>query len=222
LTFIVVDVPQYSPFLFAVGQVILRLLLRVFCRWRVEGRENVPSQGAAILACNHLSLIDPPIVGTMVTPRKLFYMAKAELFRSRPLRWLITRLGAYPVRRGTADRRALQQTLNILKAGELVLVFPEGTRSEDGNLQPPELGIALLVAQARVPVIPVALTGTNHVLPRGSSIPRPAHVQLRVGKPITFDDLSARPDREEMQQVAERIMREIKQLWNADKQDTYL
>jgi 1-acyl-sn-glycerol-3-phosphate acyltransferase len=109
----------------------------------------------------------------------------------------------------------LKTTLELLKAGELVLVFPEGTRSEDGNLQPPELGIAFLAAHARVPVIPVALIGTNKVLPRGSFIPRPVHVCVRIGEPLTFD-LDSHPDREALRQTAERIMQEIAQLLDAD------
>jgi 1-acyl-sn-glycerol-3-phosphate acyltransferase len=201
--------------LFAIAQAVLIPWLRVYCRWRVEGRENLPREGGAILACNHISYLDPPVMGAAIAPRRLYYMAKSELFRSRPLRWLITRLGVYPVRRGTADRRALKTTLELLKAGELVLVFPEGTRSEDGNLQPPELGIAFLAAHARVPVIPVALIGTNKVLPRGSFIPRPVHVCVRIGEPLTFD-LDSHPDREALRQTAERIMQEIAQLLDAD------
>ncbi len=210
------DIPQSSPFLYALGAIVVKSSLRVFCRWRVEGKENVPREGAAIVACNHVSYLDPLTVGAAIAPRRMYYMAKDELFRVPLLSALLTRVGAFPVQRGTADRRALRTTLQLLKAGELVLMFPEGTRSKDGALQPPELGIAHLIAHARVPVVPVAVTGTHKVLPRDAFIPRPARVHVRIGKPFTFDNLAPRPEREALQDVADHIMLEIKRLLAAE------
>lgn len=210
------NTPHHSPFLYTLGVAVVKSSLRVFCRWRVEGKENVPHEGAAIVACNHVSYLDPMTVGAAIAPRRMYYMAKGELFRVPLLSALLTRVGAFPVQRGTADRRALRTTLQLLKAGEMVLVFPEGTRSKDGTLQPPELGIAHLIAHARVPVVPVAVTGTHKVLPRDAFIPRPARVQVRIGKPFTFDDLAPRPEREGLQHVADRIMLEIRRLLRTD------
>jgi len=215
-----VDLPQVCPWFYALGAAIVKPSLRVLCRWRVEGKKNVPPRGGAIVACNHVSYLDPVMVGAAMAPRRMYYMAKSELFRVPLLSALIARLGAFPVQRGTADRRALRTALRLLKAGELVLMFPEGTRSKDGNLQPPELGIAHLVAHARVPVLPVAVAGTHKLLPRDSFIPRPARVQVRIGKPLTFDDLAPRPPREALQGVAERIMLEIRRLLRADGENT--
>ncbi|MCS6861502.1 MAG: 1-acyl-sn-glycerol-3-phosphate acyltransferase [Abditibacteriales bacterium] len=211
----IVNTPGHSLLLHSVGAVVVKSSLRVFCRWQVVGKENVPRAGGAIVACNHVSYLDPPVVGAAMLPRRLYYMARDDLFRVPLLSALIRRLGAFPVRRGTADRGALRMTLQLLKAGEMVLMFPEGTRSPDGTLQPPELGIAYLVAHARVPVVPVAVVGTHKVLPRGAFLPRPAPVQVRIGKPFTFDDLAPRPSREALRRVAERIMLEIGRLLSA-------
>lgn len=207
-----VNTPRHSPWLYALGAVVVKPSLRVFCRWRVEGKENVPPAGAAIVASNHVSYLDPPVVGAAMLPRRMYYMARDDLFRRPLFSALITRLGAFPVRRGTADRRALRTALQLLQAGELILIFPEGTRSKDGTLQPPELGIAHLVAHARVPVVPVAVKGTHQVLPRGACLPRPARVHVRIGEPLTFDDLDPRPKREALQGVADRITLAIKRL----------
>ena len=193
-------------FMYFVFVKLIRLWLLVFCHWRVSGRGNVPAHGAAIIAPNHISYLDPPAVGSAFD-RQIFFMAKAELFEVPFLGWLIRQCGAFPVRRGVADRAALRQAEQLLRAGHGVMVFPEGTRSEDGRLTPAELGIAMLALRTGAPVVPIGVDGTDRSLPRHSPVMRPARVRVNVGRALTFDDLcrSGPLTREAAEEAARRI-----------------
>jgi 1-acyl-sn-glycerol-3-phosphate acyltransferase len=148
-----------------------------------QGTEHVPARGSVILAVNHVSALDPFVVGS-VFDRPLRFMAKEELFRSRLLRMLFSSLGAYPVRRDRADIGSIKQTLGHLRRGEVVLMFPEGTRGDGTTLGPVRPGVAILAARAHVPVIPVYHEGMRRVLPRGARVPRPHPVRVFVGPPM--------------------------------------
>jgi 1-acyl-sn-glycerol-3-phosphate acyltransferase len=125
----------------------------IFCRLRIVGIENVPKTGAMILASNHISAVDPPFLGSTLN-RPLFYMAKKELFRNFILGPLIKRLNTVPVDRGVFDRNALQRSLQILKGGDGLIMFPEGTRSRSGKLGKGKPGIGMLAKSASVPIVP--------------------------------------------------------------------
>ena len=185
---------------------LIRLLLFAFCRWRVAGLENVPRTGAMIIAPNHISYLDPPVAGSALD-RQIFFLAKVELFEVPVLGWLIRQYGAFPVHRGVADRAALRHTERLLRAGEGVMVFPEGTRSEDGRLMPTEMGIAMLALRTGAPVVPIGVDGTDRALPRDSFIIRPAKIRINIGRPLTFDDLRGNGPlgREVLQEAARRI-----------------
>lgn len=195
---------------FFVGRALWRAFFTIMGRWRIYGRENVPASGGVILAPNHVSYVDPPLAGSAIE-RKTWFMAKSELFRIPVLGPILPKVCAFPVKRGTPDREALRNALNLLAEGQVVVVFPEGTRSPDGNLQKPELGIGLLALRSGAPVVPVAFIGSDRLLPRGSPIPRFAHVTVRIGQPLRFarDDAAPRQARE---RVAGEIMSALARL----------
>jgi 1-acyl-sn-glycerol-3-phosphate acyltransferase len=210
LTDLMID-KRYWP-LYRLGHWLVGAGLWLLGRWEVHGHERVPREGPVILAPNHRSYLDPPALGTAME-RPIWFMAKSELFESFPLGPIIWRTRAFPVRRGTPDRRALRNCLRLLEAGEIVTVFPEGERSKTGTLQEPELGIAMIALRSRAPVVPVGLTGTDKVLPRHSVLPHFGKVIVRFGEPMTFPEYYDRKaSKEDLQAIAERVMREIARL----------
>lgn len=183
-------------------------LLRVGFRFRALGAENVPREGPVLLAANHVSLLDPPIVGAGA-PRPLQFMAKAELFRIPLLGALIRRVNAHPVERAAADAGALRGALGLLQAGKALLVFPEGTRGTEGTLRPGKPGTGMLAARSEAPVVPVYIRGTGQALPRGSRFPRPARVTVAFGPPLRF---RRGRGREHYQRITDEIMAAIGRL----------
>ena len=192
----------------------MRPVLLWYFRVRVEGLERVPSRGPAILAINHLSMLDPILVGA-VMPRTVHFMAKEELFRYPLLGWLLRRFHAFPVRRGQADREALSRALAVLKAGEVVGIFPEGTRSPDGQLLPLQGGTAFLALKSGAAVIPVAIAGTHRAMPRGALWPRRTRVEIRVGEPMALGPApSGSVRREQLEAVSQSITLALHRLVN--------
>jgi 1-acyl-sn-glycerol-3-phosphate acyltransferase len=146
-----------------------------------------------ILAPNHVAVMDPPYL-SLITRRQLRMMAKEELFRPRVVGRYLHALGAFPVRRGTADRAALRQAVELLKQGHLVGIFPEGTRSDGTFLRPAEKGFALIARQTGAPIVPVAIEGTERILPRGSKRPHRGRVQISIGRPFTAQEVLAQSE----------------------------
>ena len=137
-------------------------LFRGLYRIKVYGTEHIPADGALVLCCNHRSNIDPVTLGAAVgkkrkPKRQVFYMAKKELFENKALKWLITKLGAFPVSRGESDSSAIETAYEILRRGDILGIFPEGTRSKDGNLLRFKSGAALISQQSGAPVLPAAI-----------------------------------------------------------------
>lgn len=181
---------------------LLRLFFRVIFRWEISGTANIPAAGAAILAANHASYWDPPVIGC-ATVRRVHYMAKEELFAIPILGWVITRLGAFPVKRGTADRAALRCAAGLLRAGQVVGIFPEGTRIRTGRLGAPNPGLAVIAALSGAPVIPTAVGGTYR--PAGQSgWPR---FTVRFGSPLFFT--GDRHDRQALDAFNQQVMAQI-------------
>lgn len=161
--------------LYARVRLLAAIVLRAWFRVRVSGVEHIPADGPAIVAPNHKNFLDPFFIG-IVTRRHVRYMAKAEMFRG-PLAWLLPRLGGFPVRRGETDAEALQTARAILRAGGVVVVFPEGTRVEPPDaLGSPHHGAGRLALETGTPIIPAAITGTSHLW-RGA-LPKIRRVQL--------------------------------------------
>ena len=166
--------------------------LRVWFRLSVAGREHVPEEGAAIIAPNHKSFLDAFFVG-LSTPRRVRFMAKTELFRGPLLGGLFLRLGAFPVRRGESDAEAIETARIVLEQGELLVMFPEGTRVEDpGALGTPHHGAGRLALEAGVPLVPAAIAGTAHLWL--GPIPKPRHVRVAFVAPIDPAHLGNHPD----------------------------
>lgn len=161
----------------------LQPLVRLYFRLTVEGKENMPKTGPVLLASNHCSHLDPPLIALSVF-RRLTFLAKEELFSVPVLGSLILSFGAHPVARRQGDVKAIRTALRLLKEGDVLLIFPEGTRSEDGHLQIFENGLAWLSLRAGVPVVPMHITGTYEAYPKGARFPRPAKVHVRLGAPI--------------------------------------
>ncbi|MFN3648388.1 MAG: lysophospholipid acyltransferase family protein [Armatimonadota bacterium] len=190
---------------------LLRGLFMLLFRYRVEGAEHVPATGPVILASNHTSMLDPPVVAVGVW-RRTVVMAKEELFRNALFAWYIRRLGAFPVKRGAGDRGALKHAFGALAAGESLLIFPEGTRSPDGELQPPEMGIGMIAYRSGAPVVPVYVDNTHHALPRSGGI-RMVPVRVAYGAPLRFQTPEGkRPDRDDYQAAAQEVMARITEL----------
>ncbi|MGH9165375.1 MAG: lysophospholipid acyltransferase family protein [Acidimicrobiales bacterium] len=155
---------------------------RMFWRLSVEGLEHVPA-GAFILAPVHRSNIDTPLVG-IVTRRRLRYMGKDSMWKYKPVGWFFDVLGSFPVRRGTVDREALQRCLEILEAGEVLVLFPEGTRQSGPVVQSLWEGAAYLALRAGVPIVPVGIGGSERAMPKGARFVRPVKVHIVIGPPI--------------------------------------
>ena len=190
--------------LYAILKPIVLGLLRLLCRVEVHGRAFMPLQGGLLIVANHSSVLDPPLVGA-VAPRPLSFLAKEELFRIPLFGRLIAGVNARPVRREGADAKALRTALRLLEQGEALLVFPEGTRGDEGTLRPPKPGAGMLAVLSGVPVVPAYVRGSGGVWPRGRSLPRPGKVVVTYGEPMTFERTPGM-ERKEQYEAASRAM----------------
>ena len=187
-------------------RLVCRVVCRAFMRLRTWGLENVPAEGGLIMACNHQSYLDPPLVGCMLE-RESRFLARSTLFAFPPVGWLIRSVGAMPVGRGESDRTALRRAEAELRAGWLLTLFPEGTRTPDGRVKRLKPGVASLALRAGVPILPAYIHGAFEVWPRARKLPRPAPVGVFYGKPIpppAAGDLSRKAR-------AERLTRELQE-----------
>ena len=167
-----------------VVRLVLTPLFLTYLRMKRTGREHIPAEGPVILASNHRSFFDPFIIGTM-TRRPVYYVAKKELFAySRLLGWVLNALGAFPVDRGAGDQDTIDTAKAILDRGEIVLMFPEGTRTRPGSLGKPRRGVGRLALETGAPVVPIAIIGTEDIR-RGWRF-RPRKVRLRAGRALHF------------------------------------
>ncbi|MBC7287759.1 MAG: 1-acyl-sn-glycerol-3-phosphate acyltransferase [Armatimonadetes bacterium] len=178
----------------------------------VFGTENIPQEGGAVIAPNHVSFLDPPLVAACL-PRRTYFMAKRELFEPPLFGELIHSLYAFPVERGLGDRGALQRAIELVKAGELVIIFPEGTRSRDGKIGEGQLGPAIVAGRAARPIVPCAILGTERMLPPGTKLPRRARFYISFGQPVwVLPDEQGRLSRQVLQAATDEVMRRIREM----------
>ena len=211
-----------------VVKAILTPILRVVWRPWVEGLEHVPTHGPAILASNHLSFLDSFFL-PLVVPRRITFLAKSDYFTEAGIKGWFKRMffsgvGQVPIDRsgGKASERALRAGVRILKEGNLLGIYPEGTRSPDGRLYRGKVGVARMALEAGVPVIPVAMIGTFEVQPPGQLIPRIRRVGIRIGRPLDFSRYKGMSDdRFVLRSMTDEIMYELMSLSGQEYVDMY-
>jgi 1-acyl-sn-glycerol-3-phosphate acyltransferase len=197
--------------LYAVLKPIAAALMRLFFRLESRGREHVPLTGPLLLVSNHVSLLDPPLVGASA-PRPLYFLAKEELFRVPLLGRLIHGVNARPVKRDGTDTRALKMALRLLGEGHAILIFPEGTRGRGGRLGEGKAGAGMLAVMSGAPVVPVHVSGSDRALPPGRALPRPAKVRVVFGPPLHFKPGTGEARKESYREASAEMMRAIAQL----------
>ena len=180
-------------------------MLHGYLRGRVYGAKQVPTSGPLIVVANHASYFDPPVLSCCVR-RPVSFMAKESLFKIPVFAPAIRAYGAYPVKRGSADRSAIRAALKQLENGWAVGLFLEGVRTPDGRVPSPKLGAALIAAKAQVPLLPVSLWGTEKILRKGSAWPRSTPITVRIGSPIAPP---ATTNKAELQAMTQRCTDEI-------------
>lgn len=169
--------------LYHIGRWAVRTFFFLFTRFEVRGRQNVPMSGAMLVAANHLSLADPPVVGVSLG-RATYFMAKEELFRSRFSGYFVSRFGAFPVHRGKLDREAIRQSEKVLSRGKALVMFPEGARKgKDASKADGYLGAALIAGRSDVPVLPVGIAGTDSLVGWAWMLRRP-RITVNIGVPF--------------------------------------
>jgi glycerol-3-phosphate dehydrogenase (NAD(P)+) len=189
-----------NPLLYLLARATLLPFFLLYLRLERIGREHLPQSGPLILTANHRSFLDPFVIGTL-TRRPVYYVAKRELFERRWQAWLLNSLGAFPVDRGAGDEDAMDTARAILRRGDCVVIFPEGTRVRRGPLGPPRRGVGRLALETGARVVPVAVIGTEDVR-RGLRV-RPRKVRIRCGAPLMFPTV-AHPSPALAMSVAER------------------
>lgn len=188
----------YQPLLYSVAKNLCYWVFKIAWRLNVQGVENVPLEGAVIIASNHRSLADPPLVGSSL-PRHLHFLAKEELFSFKPFGWLIRNLNAHPLRRASSDVRAFKAAREILGSGEGLILFPEGRRGKTDDLQAGKAGVGMLAAMSDCPVVPVYIENSGHMK---SFKP----ITVAFGRPIRFTGFLS------YQAMADGVMAEIARL----------
>jgi 1-acyl-sn-glycerol-3-phosphate acyltransferase len=190
-----------------VGYNLTKLLARIFFRLRVVHRERMINHGPVILASNHQSFLDPPLVGS-VSDRAVYFLARRTLLDGWFSGWILPKLNVIPVdSEGGKDRTALKALIRILRAGQGTLVFPEGQRTPDGKLQPAQPGLGLVIAKTLAPVVPMRVFGGYEAWPIHEKWPRPGRITIIVGEPIFFTAQEVEAGGKELyQRLSQRVM----------------
>jgi 1-acyl-sn-glycerol-3-phosphate acyltransferase len=187
--------------------VIYTILFRV----SRKGTHLVPKKGPVMVICNHVSHLDPPLVAISL-PRRLTFLAKQELFDHWFMGPYLTSLGVFPIKRGSSDRASIRHALSLLRNGNVLVMFPEGTRSSDGELKPPKSGVAMMVNQMpEITIVPARISGTFQAFGPGRSFPSPKKVSIHYGEPFSLADLGTLPTvkKELYQKLGEEFMARI-------------
>ena len=188
---------------------LIRVILKIFWRYKRIGGDHIPKKGGVIIASNHAAYVDPPFIGS-VCPRELSYLAKAELFSHPLFGWLIRKYNAIPIARGAFDRRAITQAVRLLKEGRGLLLFPEGTRSREGSFLEPKLGVGMIACEAGVPIVPTYISNSSNLL---NSFLKRRRLVIIFDTPIGTDWLARVPkNKEGYRIIGQEIMNRIGEL----------
>lgn len=184
-------------------QILLQVSFCAYFNVRIFHRERVPKTGPVLLVCNHQSFLDPPLCGVGL-PRELDYIARDSLFRNPAFGWLIRSVNAFPIQRNAADLRAIRSIIDRLQQGRVIVLFPEGTRTRDGRLQPIQSGIELIARKSGATTIPVIVDGAYEVWPRQNPLPIPGPIRVLFGHPIPADEIKGMPRGAYVQEISRR------------------
>jgi 1-acyl-sn-glycerol-3-phosphate acyltransferase len=193
-----------------VGYHLSRILAQIFFRFRIQHRERMIQSGPVIVASNHQSYFDPPLVGN-ACDRAIYFLARRNLLNVPVLGWFLPKLNVIPVDQEGVDRSALKGLIRVLKRGEGALIFPEGERTFDGNLLPAQPGVGLIIARTLAPVVPVRIFGAHEALPRGGGFSFHS-ITVVVGEPIYFSEADLQPRENLYARLSQRVMDAIADL----------
>jgi 1-acyl-sn-glycerol-3-phosphate acyltransferase len=179
----------------------------------VTGRENIPTRGRVMISPIHRSNVDFAFT-VFMTKRKSFFMAKDSLWTVPVLKQLISAMGAFPVKRGTADRESMEYAKRVLELDEALVLFPEGTRQEGYDVAPLHDGAMFLALRTATPVVPVGIGHSERAMPRGAKIPRPVKVRIVIGRPIAPPALEGRPSRSQITAATEQLRAALEEVYH--------
>ncbi len=202
------------------GRGLIRILVFPFASWEVKGRENVPHSGPVLIVCNHLHIADPPIVAASI-PLKCILMAKEDLWQNGWSRFWVENFGAFPVKRGGVDREAIRHAEEWLKRGVSVVMFPEGKRSHNAQMQPALPGAALIASRVGVPILPVAITGTDKFRNLKRSFFHHPKMTVNIGMPFNPPSTDGKLSKEQRNQLIKSIMLKIAALLPPEYRGVY-
>jgi len=193
-----------ADLIYKVTRNIFKVYARLIMRVEVKGVENIPESGPFVVMSNHISYLDPPLIGSII-PQKVHYMAKAELFENRIVGAFLKKLGAFPLKRGTGDSRAFRKAIKILRNDQVLGIFPEGTRYPEGSPGEPHSGSVMLAIMAKSPILPIGI----------KNIKRKGRTKVIIGEPLVLEEYFGKKlSKEERQEVANEVMSKIISLLN--------
>jgi 1-acyl-sn-glycerol-3-phosphate acyltransferase len=199
-------------FWYWLGYTLSKIVGRIFFHYRALHRERMLQSGPVILAANHQSYLDPPLLG-IASDRAIYFLARKTLMNIPVLGWLLPRINVIPVNQDAADRSALKALVRILRSGNAALVFPEGSRTLDGKLQPAQPGLGFVIAKTLAPVVPMRIFGAHEAWPRGSNKIRLHPITVVVGEPMRFSEADVAGGGKQLYaQLSQRVMDEIAKL----------
>lgn len=195
--------------IYSIVKFILKFAFKILFRWEIYGRENLPMSSGAILAANHTSFLDPLLIGAPI-PRKAYFFARSDVFRPRLWGWFLKQLHSIPIERDEPSLSSIKAVLTLLRSGEIVVMFPEGTRISGRRLGEAKGGLGMMVAKSAVPVIPAYISGAASALPKKAKMIRLKKIKIIYGRPLYLTPLlEGTCRRDGFQRISDRVMTEI-------------
>ena len=199
---------------------LIALLAGLFLRRQVLGKGNMPRHTACIIVANHVNLLDSPILGVSLG-RRVYFMAKEDLFHSRIIGWMAKQFGAFSVTKGRLNRRAGRTALELLANGQVLIIYPEGKRSDDGKLGQAYSGAALLAVKSGAPIVPIGISGTRQLVGKKWFFKRPK-IALNIGQPFSLSPSQEKLRKAEIDQLTHEVMMHIAALLPTDYRGRYV